>query len=305
MANLLAVAIRDVIWFKRGVLAFLEECGVPAAVLVEAHRLDRDKTPSIKIVRRVLERLAEKGDDGVCVLHALLTRMYCWQDLHTLPRDRQSQAAASLKAFQRACQHYEAQKPYRQEQELRMQAERVGWMAMSPLDRAKLQAFRDRFDAVHRINDPRERGDGFEDLLNRIFDYYAEGSKEPFHRTGEQMEGWLCFERHWYYVGVRWTAEKTSATDVSVLWDHAQADYGGDAMLLFVSFNGFTSECVESVRARSDERVILMDGYDLRSVLDGQIALDALLAEKQLAMIRDEEPFIGARDIIRQRESAK
>ena len=47
-----------------------------------------------------------------------------------------------------------------------------------------------------------------------------------------------------------------------------------------------------------------MDGYDLRCVLDCQIALDVLLAEKQLALVRDQIPFAGVRDILRQRKRA-
>lgn len=88
IANLLAVAIRDLIWFKQKVLAFLEECGVPPAIMVEAHRLDRDKTPTIKIVQHVLDRLAGKGDGGAQVPRTMLIRIYSWKDPHTLPADR-------------------------------------------------------------------------------------------------------------------------------------------------------------------------------------------------------------------------
>ncbi len=38
MANLLAVAIRDVIWFKPNVLSFLDKCGVPKGIMVQVKR---------------------------------------------------------------------------------------------------------------------------------------------------------------------------------------------------------------------------------------------------------------------------
>ncbi len=49
IANLLAVAIRDVIWFKDNVCAFLEECGVPPSVMLQVRR-QKSETPTIKLV---------------------------------------------------------------------------------------------------------------------------------------------------------------------------------------------------------------------------------------------------------------
>ena len=44
-----------------------------------------------------------------------------------------------------------------------------------------------------------------------------------------------------------------------------------------------------------------MDGYDLRCVLDCQIAFDVLLAEKQADVVQSRRPFIGAAKIIERR----
>lgn len=305
IANLLAVAIRDLVWFKQKVLAFLEECSVPPAIMIEAHRLDREKTPTIKIVQHVLDRLAGKGDEGAQVLRAMLTKVYYWKDVHTVPADRKDQAVDSLRAFQQGYELYHAQRQYQQEQERKIQAERLERVARNPLDHAELRAFRDEFDGIHAIENPQERGNRFQDLMNRIFDHYREESRGPFNRTGEQIDGLFYFDKHWHYVEVRWKAEKASAADLSVLRDRAKGAYGGDTKALFISFNGFSPDCIESLRAQSDERVILMDGYDLRCVLDCQIGFDVLLAKKQLALVRDKKPFTGAHDIIQQRTSTK
>lgn len=56
---------------------------------------------------------------------------------------------------------------------------------------------------------------------------------------------------------------------------------GGDTKALFISFSGFTSECLESLHNQSDERVVLLDGFDLRCVLNCDIGFDVLLVEKQ------------------------
>ena len=149
--------------------------------------------------------------------------------------------------------------------------------------------------------DRRERGDRFQDLMNRIFDYYCEDSRGAFERTGEQIDGRFYFDKHWYFVEVRWKQEKANAADVSVLRDRAKRGYGGDTKALFISFNGFSPDCLASLSGQGDERVILMDGYDLRCILDCQIAFDVLLAEKQAELVQNNRSWVSAADIIQRR----
>ena len=112
-------------------------------------------------------------------------------------------------------------------------------------------------------------------------------------------------DKHWYFVEIRWKEDKTNAADISVLRDHAKNAFGGDTKALFISFNGFSSECIQSLQGQGDQRVILMDGYDLRCVLDCQIAFDVLLAEKQVEMVKNKRPFIGASEVIQTEATLK
>jgi hypothetical protein len=303
IANLLAVAVRDVIWFKKNVIAFLKDCGVPRPITLEVERMQSE--PTIKIVHFVLDRLAEKGDDGEEPARQMLTKMYYWKDIHSLPAEKRATAVDSLKALQIAYQKYRAQEQYQREQETKMHAQRIERVQMSQLDHAKLQSFRDEFDSIYGLGDAQERGNRFQDLMNRIFKYYCEDSKGDFRRTGEQIDGLFYFEKHWWYVEVRWKEEKASAADVSVLRDRARSAFGGDTKGLFISFNGFTDECKKSMVGKGDERVILMDGYDLRCALDCQIAFDVLLAEKQADVVQNKRPFVSAADVIKGRGIAK
>ena len=207
----------------------------------------------------------------------------------------------SLTALQEAYKKYEAQLKYQLEQEAKMHSERIERTRMSELDHSKLQSFRDEFDEVYALSDPELRGNRFQDLMNRIFKYYCEDSKGDFNRTGEQIDGLFYFEKHWWYVEVRWRKDKASAADVSVLRDRARDAFGGDTKALFIAFNGFSDDCLTSMTGKGDERVILMDGFDLRCVLDCQIAFDVLLAEKQAEIVQRLRPFIGAREIIQRR----
>lgn len=168
LANLLAVAVRDVIWYRDKVEAFLDGCGVPTVIMIEVGKMKRDKVPTVKVVQRVLEDLAA-NDEGWETTRRILTDMYYWKDVHTIEPERKDKAVRSLKEFQKAFQKYKAQKEFQDEQRQRekeMHQARIERAQMQPLDHEKLQAFRDEFDRVHSINDPNERGNRFQDLLN-------------------------------------------------------------------------------------------------------------------------------------------
>jgi hypothetical protein len=307
ISNLFAVAVRDVLWFRNAVMGLFKDCGVPAGVVVEAKRMYEDKKATIPVVKHVLDRCGDSDEVGTAAARQLLTKLYYWNDLHTVAAERKDAAAASLRAFREGFDRYKAQTEYQQQQqaqEVRMHAERTQRRSMRPLDHQTLHCFRDEFDRISVIADENERGMALEPLVNKIFNYYGEDSKGPVRRVGEQIDGTLKVDSHWHYVEIRWKAKKTTAQDISVLRDRARDSFGGDTKALFISINGYSEECLRSLDNRTDERVILIDGYDLRCVLNCDISLDVLLAEKQARLVRDKRPFVGAAEIIRGRLGA-
>jgi hypothetical protein len=119
------------------------------------------------------------------------------------------------------------------------------------------------------------------------------------------VDGLFYFDKHWYLVEIRWKGEKSNSADVSVLRDRASRSFGGDTKALFVSFNGFSKDCLEAMTGGDYERVILFDGSDLRCVLDCQIAFDLLLQEKQIELVKNKRPWVSAIEIIMSRLSWK
>jgi hypothetical protein len=306
IANPLAVAIRDVLWYKANVLSFYKECGLPKTLVTEVQKQQQAGTPTIKTVHYILDDLDAYGDEGWVIAKRILTKMNFWKDMKSIAPERRQQAAESLAVFRAVMKEFQAQQEYlerkeREDRERAMQEEREARGRITQLDHAKLQGFRDEFDAVYILQDKKERGDRFEVLMNKIFGYYSERSEGPFKRTGEQVDGLFYFDKHWYLVEIRWKAEKSNAADVSVLRDRASRSFGGDTKALFVSFNGFSQDCLESMTGGDYERVILFDGSDLRAVLDCQIAFDLLLAEKQIELVKNRKPWVCALEIIRRR----
>jgi hypothetical protein len=309
IANLLAVTIRDVIWFKDRVVDFFKSNQVPPLILKEVTKIQAT-TPTIKIVHYVLDELDKHGDTGWTTTRRILTALNNWKDLQTIEPDRKEKAKASLAALQKACETYQKELAFkeRQEREQRekeMHATRTERGAMKSLDHALLQSFRNEFDEIYVLSDTQKRGNRFEQLLNKIFNYYGERSEGSFNRVGEQLDGLLYFDKHCYYVEARWKKQKTNAADISVLRDRAVSGFGGDTKALFISFEGFTQDCLDSLAGRTEERVILMDGGDVRLVLDCQIAFDVLLAEKQMDIVRNKRPFVSGFGILAKLGKAK
>ena len=72
---------------------------------------------------------------------------------------------------------------------------------------------------------------------------------------------------------------------------------------MFISFEGFSPDALERLSGRSGERVVLMDGGDIHTVLEGRIGLDVLLMEKQMDLAKGERAFVSVYEISAQRAS--
>jgi len=259
-------------------------------------QLRRNKsTPTLKLVPTVLDELYAKGDEGYQIARKMLTKIYYWKDIHSVPGDRKDSAVAALKELQKAYKTYMAQEQYKREKNA--QRERDDRLKTTKLDHEGLQRFRDQFDRIYFL-DPKERGNAYEKLLNEIFSYYFADAFQGFNRKGEQIDGQFYFDGHWYYVEVRWRKDPASAADVSVLRDRARSGFAEDVRAVFISYNGFSPGCFESLEA-SGERVILLTGYDFRSVLECDIALDVLLHRIQAYLVKNKKTYVSANDVIK------
>lgn len=308
ISNLLAVAIRDVIWFKDRVYDYFKSNSVPSLILKEVKAQQSQKIPTIKTVHYVLDELDKFGETGWPVTKKLLTTMHYWKDTQSIEADRKEKALASLTALQKACDAYLREQAFQERQEFErrereMHQTRVDRSALKQLDHQLLQSLRDEFDEIYPMTDAQKRGNRFEQLLNKMFQYYSERSEGSFNRVGEQLDGLFYFDKHCYYVEARWKKQKTNAGDISRLRDRAVSGFGGDTKALFISFEGYTKDCLDSLTGRTDERVLLMDGGDVRLVLDCQIAFDVLLAEKQIDIVRNKRPFISGFEILATKKS--
>lgn len=263
--SLLAVAIRDAVWFKPQVQVFLKQSGVPPAMLGEVRQMYKGGKYTIPVIQHVFSGLEVFGEGGFIVARRMLTTIHNWKAFSSLPVEQQPKGRKAVAELRRACESFYAQMEYedrkrREAEEQRMQEERLNRGAIKPLDHARLERFRAEFQEIYPMPDTNERGTRFEKFMNEVFDYYCQRSEGPFRRVGEQLDGLFIFDNHPYYVEIRWKKKKATAADVSVLRDRAQAGFGGDTKALFLSFEGFSPEVSDGIGG-SDGRASNSDGW--------------------------------------------
>jgi hypothetical protein len=233
----------------------------------------------------------------------MFTEMHNWSSFDSIPEPRRSDARKSVKRLREVYSSFLSQRSFeerkqREEFERAAQEERLKRTEITALDHTKLLQFRDRFEKAYVLPSEKERGDRFEELMNDVFAYYTNRSDGAFRRSGEQIDGLFYFDNHPYFVEIRWKKEKAKAADISVLRDRATTGFGGDTKAVFISFEGYSPECYEQLAGRAGERVILMDGADIITLLGGEIAFDVLLAEKLMDLAKGTRAFVSATEII-------
>ncbi len=156
------------------------------------------------------------------------------------------------------------------------------------------------FDALTISTDYQKRGYLLQDLFHRLFGIHGIPVTKSFLRNqgGEQIDGAFTFNSWHYLVECKWTKKLTDIKELDNLL--AKVNRGGkQAMGLFLSMEGYSINVPNLLKQNPEKCIILMDGYDLRSVLCGAVSLEKLLNAKLAKLNNDSEPFISAIEIMK------
>ena len=147
--------------------------------------------------------------------------------------------------------------------------------------------------------DPQQRGYLLEDLLNRLFDAHSIPVVRSFRRNqgGEQIDGAFKLEGWHYLVECRWRKKLSSIGDFDGLSGKI-ARSGRQTMGLFLSVTGWSGKVVALLKQDPRKAMIMMDGYDLRTVLSGQADLREFILAKATKLNLQSEPFLSAADFL-------
>ena len=151
---------------------------------------------------------------------------------------------------------------------------------------------------------PQARGYQLEKILNSLFNISKIPVKDSFKRNkgGEQIDGAFEFGNWYYLVECKWRKKLSDIRDVDGL--HGKLERSGlQTMGVFISVNGWSSHVVDLLKQNKLKNVLLVDGVDIQTVLQGGIPLNDLLKAKIDALNLKSEPFISVKDILRNKQS--
>ncbi len=105
------------------------------------------------------------------------------------------------------------------------------------------------------------------------------------------MEGWH------YVVECPWREKLSNIRDLDGL--KGQVDRSGkQTMGLFLSISGWSANVPGLLKQNPEKSIILMEGYDLRAVLDKRVDLQDLLMAKLAKLNLECEPFLSVKDFL-------
>ena len=141
-----------------------------------------------------------------------------------------------------------------------------------------LDALKERFLEMQRDTEAVERGIEFQGFLRDLFEVFDMEPRLAYSLEREQVDGSLSFDTDDYIVEARWRKDRTSREHLDVLAQKVHRK-GKNALGLYVSISGFTSDGLETYREGTP--FITLDGHDLFLVLDRRVRLDDLLRRKK------------------------
>jgi len=155
------------------------------------------------------------------------------------------------------------------------------------------------FDDLANSTDTQRRGYLLQDLLNRVFDLHQIPVVRSFVRNdgAEQIDGAFKLEGWHYIVECRWRKKLADIRELDGL--KGQIDRSGkQTMGVFLSINGWSDNVPPLLKQNPDKSILLMEGYDLRSVLCDQADLRDFILAKLAKLNLENEPFLSVNDYL-------
>jgi hypothetical protein len=139
----------------------------------------------------------------------------------------------------------------------------------------ELAILKDRFASLATNKDLQKRGFELERFLYDLFLLYELEPKGSFKNYGEQIDGSFTFHGTDYLLEAKWKRQ-VDRSDLATFCYKVETKFK-TAVGLLVTIDGVTSEAVSP----DFKSIIIMDGLDIMTILEGRISLTDLLFKKR------------------------
>jgi hypothetical protein len=280
----------------------LRPAGVPEELIRHFVR-GRDTSTGAPLTKRqagafILDQLAREGSDHAMV-RKLVNLAAEWNSFHLADNEYEARAVVQkarelvgVLAEADAREKAELERAATERAE-RQRKEREGML------RQQSGLLLAQFDAAAADGDPQQRGYLLQDMLNRLFDLHGIPIVRPFTRNSgaEQIDGAFEMDGWHYIVECRWRVKLANIRELDGLYGQIVRS-GKQTMGLFLSINGWSDNVVPVMKQNPDKSIILMEGYDLRTVLAQPLELRRLLKAKVSALNLEAEPYFSVTNLL-------
>jgi hypothetical protein len=279
----------------------LKPAGVPPKIYVPLLR-QRDESTGRPLSKRKMAPLildaVDRRPDAEDIIRAIIEIAADWNSYH-LAQDEFA-ARATVQKAREVLGKIESEEA--REAKLREVEERARREREEVEFRKQRNLLLMMFDSLVTSEDPQQRGYLLQDLLNRAFTLYGIPVVRSFTRNegAEQIDGAFKLEGWHYLVECRWRKKLANIRELDGL--SGQVDRSGkQTMGFFLSINGWSENVPRLLKQNPEKSIILMDGYDLRSVLSGIIDLRELVLAKIEKLNLEGEAFYGAKQCLEEK----
>ncbi len=150
----------------------------------------------------------------------------------------------------------------------------------------KREELRDLFYALSTDQNRQRAGLSLERVLNELFEMFQLSPRGSFKLVGEQIDGSFLLDEETYLVEAKWESAKLAEEKLLVFRGKIEGK-SSFTRGVFVSISGYSSGCLESISKHKQPTFFLVDGYDLTTALEGQIALTDLLRAKRIRLAEE------------------
>lgn len=159
-----------------------------------------------------------------------------------------------------------------------------------------------KYDGLGEMEDVQGRGYLLEDLLNKTIREFGIICRGPFKRNqhSEQIDGAITLDGWLYLIECRWREKVADEQQTSGLYTKVERS-GKQSMGIFLAINGWSDNVPMLLKQNPEKCILLMNGDDLRRVLNGECNLKTLIQAKVEHLNYDAEPFYAAKELVKKK----
>ena len=138
----------------------------------------------------------------------------------------------------------------------------------------QLTAVRGSFEGAMALP-PQQKGYALEKIFTQLMLASKIPVEAPFSLKGEQIDGAIKYDSHYYIVELKWQAGKMEPKDIGAFYFKVEGRMG--ARGIAIAMAGYTDGVMETLPRGKELTVLLLDGNHLANVIYGHYTFQQLL----------------------------